>query len=132
MCEKLQTLNAEGGGMKLFAFILSSLFVSMSAVAAPQVECVAVSRSNDGKNVIEKAIPLTFDSNQFRKWETDIGQISFSVLFDKEREDFRLMITKGPDYMNGTALRGAFPKSGELRASLVSPFETHQIQCWKR
>lgn len=118
--------------MKLFAFILSSFFVSMSALATPQVECVAVSRSNDGKRVTEKAIPLTFDSHQFRKWETDIGLMSFSVLYDKEREDYRLMITKGPHYMDGTALRAAFPKSGELRASLVSPTDTHQILCQKK
>lgn len=115
--------------MKLFVNLFMVSLFSVTASANTNVECTAISRTNDGEKKVEKTIPHVFESNNFSKWEADIGLISFSVLFDKEREDYRLMITKGPDYRDGTALRGAFPKSKELRASLVSPYETYQIIC---
>jgi len=109
----------------LLAVILA--FAASDAFAA--LECTAVSRSTDGKRIETKALPSVFKSTQVEKWETEIGLHHFSVTQHLDTDEYVLMITRGPAYMDGAALRAAMPKSGEIRASFVAPEETQRLIC---
>ena len=109
--------------------IAASLLLSLPAFAEPV--CTAVSRTNDGKKLTEQPMSKVYSDAASVKWEADIGPIYYMVMFDKDNEDYLVMITRGPAYQDGISLRGVFNKRGELRASWVSPEETWQVLCKK-
>ena len=109
-----------------YLLILPAL-VSTIAFADPR--CFAQLERTDGKRIEERALTAVPGFPGGGKWEGEIGDGFFSVTRDAAGDDYLLLISRGPAYQDGLAVRGNFNKRGELRASLVTPEQTFRIVC---
>lgn len=109
-------------------FVLSAL-VPTIALADPR--CFAQLERTDGKRIEERALTAVPGVAGGGKWEGEIGDGFFSVAHDAAGGDYLLLISRGPVYQDGLAVRADFNKRGELRASLVTPEQTFRIACYR-
>lgn len=107
--------------------LVLTAFVSTIAMADPS--CLAQLDRTDGKRIEERALTALPGYPGGKKWEGELGAGFFSVTHDAARDDYLLLITRGPAYQDGLAVRGDFNKRGELRASLVTPEITFRVVC---
>ena len=109
-----------------YILVLSAL-VPTIALANPR--CLAQLERTDGKRIDERTLTAGPGHAGGRKWEGEIGDGFFSVTHNAAEDDYLLLISRGPVYQDGLAVRGGFNARGELRASLVTPEQTFRIVC---
>jgi len=114
--------------MKSIVGIFSILFFAIPSLA--EVTCEGYRQFPD---LTSKSVTLevVFETAMQIKLVADIGDIHYLVNGDKTTGDYYTIISKGPEYIEGSIASGTFNSHGQLKGSWVIGSEIFKIVCKK-
>lgn len=118
--------------MKFLVLIFVTLFSCHSFAAIKCGAYIKTFTESGSVQIIKKPLKLAFESAAQFRLEVDIGQVNFSLLAEKNKNEHLLIITEGPEYVDGVITKGSFDSNGILNLGKVSANTVHKIECKKK
>ena len=115
--------------MKLLSImVLLSNLISISASA--KINCKAVKEVSVNQKLETETVDLVENKYgpELSIYRADLGLMHFSVT-NENTGSYLLLITEGPDYLKGTAVRAGFDFKGKIKATIVRENTVYKLVC---